>query len=85
MTSVDRPSVRVFFFGATAAAVKLRERRLDLDRIENVGDALNKLVKLYPRLSDHRLLVALNEEYVSPETTLEEGDELAIFTAVSGG
>jgi molybdopterin converting factor small subunit len=30
-------------------------------------------------------LIAVNEEYAESETTLKPGDELAIFTPVSGG
>jgi len=35
-------------------------------------------------LSDN-LLIAVNQEYTSEETLLEEGDELAFFPPVTGG
>ena len=79
------PSVKILFFGATADAAGTREEPLELNNVSNVGDAVNILLDRYPSLSRHKLLVAVNEEYVSPETALNEGDELAIFTAVSGG
>ncbi len=79
------PSVKILFFGATAEAAGTREEALELNNVPTVGDALNTLLDRHPRLSTHKLLIAVNEEYVTPETVLNEGDELAIFTAVSGG
>ena len=41
----------------------------------------------YPKLAGptFRLLYAVNQNYVSPEHVLREGDELAIIPPVSGG
>jgi molybdopterin converting factor small subunit len=33
----------------------------------------------------HQLLFAVNQEYASGDEPLKNGDELAVFTAVSGG
>ena len=79
------PSVKILFFGATADAAGEREGVLELNNVSSVGDAVNALLDRHPRLSAYRLLIAVNEEYVSPDAVLTEGDELAIFTAVSGG
>jgi molybdopterin converting factor small subunit len=46
---------------------------------------VQRLVGDHPGLGIRRLLFAVNEEYVSPTARLKDGDELAIFTAVSGG
>ena len=48
-------------------------------------DIVDRLVKEHPALSRHKLLFAVNQEYVASDTPLKNGDELAIFTAVSGG
>ena len=79
------PSVKILFFGATAEAAGTREEALELNDISNVDDAVRTLLDRHPRLSTHKLLIAVNEEYASPETLLNNGDELAVFTAVSGG
>jgi len=36
-------------------------------------------------LRSHKLLVAVNQEYAGDAMPLKDGDEVAIFTAVSGG
>ena len=85
MQTEKLPYVKVLFFGATAEAAGAREATLELTNVSNVGDAMETLLDRHPRLSAHKLLIAVNEEYVAPETFLNEGDELAVFTAVSGG
>lgn len=75
--------VKTLFFGATADIVGKREIYLEYG--STVGGVLEQLKQTNPGLSKHKLLVALNEEYVSPETTVRDGDTLAVFTAVSGG
>jgi molybdopterin converting factor small subunit len=77
--------VKILFFGATAHAVGRREIGLELGNGSTVGDALNQLKQSNPGLGKHKLFVALNEEYVSLDTSVQDGDTLAIFTAVSGG
>lgn len=85
MQPAKLPSVKILFFGATADAAGRREEALELNNVPTVGDAVNTLLNRHPGLSVHKLLIAVNEEYVTPETFLNEGDELAVFTAVSGG
>lgn len=79
------PSVKILFFGATADAAGARDETLELDEASKVADAVNTLLDRHPRLSGHKLLIAVNEEYVAADTALNDGDELAVFTAVSGG
>jgi Molybdopterin converting factor, small subunit len=75
----------VLFFGATADLTGRRQIDLDLEAGATVGRVLETVRQSHSGLSKHRLLVALNEEYVSLETAVHDGDTLAVFTAVSGG
>jgi molybdopterin converting factor small subunit len=77
--------VRVLFFGATAAAAGTNTLELNLDDRSNTGQVYDDLLERFPELSRHRLLFAVNQEYASRSTPLNAGDELAVFTAVSGG
>ena len=77
--------VRVLFFGATADVVGEREVEFPISDCDTASDLLEKLAAYHPVLRNHKLLLALNEEYISPETGLSDGDNLAVFTAVSGG
>jgi molybdopterin synthase sulfur carrier subunit len=77
--------VRVLFFGATAALVGTREVEATIDESDSPTNVLKRFAATHPALRSHRFLFAVNEEYVADNSLLKEGDELAIFTAVSGG
>ena len=77
--------VSVLFFGATADEVGRREIELDFPESIRADGAFARIVDQFPRLSQHKLLFAINQEYASGDETVRDGDELAVFTAVSGG
>ena len=77
--------VQVLFFGATADETGEREIKVSFDENINAKRAFAEIVEKYPRLKDHKLLFAVNQEYSNGDEKLNDGDELAIFTAVSGG
>jgi len=77
--------VQVLFFGATAD--ETGEREIEISLAENVkaNQAFAEIIGKFPRLAQHKLLFAVNQEYANGEEIIREGDELAVFTAVSGG
>lgn len=77
--------VQVLFFGATADEIGEREVEFSLNESIKAERAFAEIVEKYPRLKNHKLLFAVNQEYASGAENLSDGDELAIFTAVSGG
>jgi molybdopterin converting factor small subunit len=77
--------LNVLFFGATAATAGKRHLQLELCEPATAGAALSAVLELIPGLARHRLLYSVNEEYISEDIELNEGDEIAVFTAVSGG
>lgn len=85
MECVGEMDLNLLFFGATADATESRELSLHIEDGANVSAAVDILMSRFPNLKGHRLLVAVNQEYVSGEALLKDGDELAIFTPVSGG
>jgi molybdopterin converting factor small subunit len=78
-------NVHVLFFGATAEAVGERKIEVDLEVGIKSVVAFRQIVSAYPNLQKHTLLFAVNQEYADGSETLKTGDELGIFTAVSGG
>jgi len=78
-------SLSVLFFGVTADIAGSRESDVDVPVGESVEALLIHLVGRFPNLASQKLLIAVNEEYVDTDTILKDGDEVAIFTAVSGG
>ena len=78
-------NVKVLFFGATADIVGNRELAFDFENGTKSDSAFRQVVEKFPKLAEHTLLFALNQDYVNEVVTISENDELAIFTAVSGG
>jgi len=77
--------VKVLFFGATADVAGKREVELTFGRPVNVQEAFAGILEKFPGLNSHKLLFARNQEYINGLEMVEDGDELAVFTAVSGG
>jgi molybdopterin converting factor small subunit len=77
--------VRVLFFGATADVVKKREIEIVCDEKSVAREAFDEILAEFPALTKHKLLFSVNQNYSSGEEIIRDGDELAIFTAVSGG
>ena len=78
-------NVQVLFFGATADETGEREVEINFNENTKANDAFAEILAKYPRLANHKLLFAVNQEYASGDETINDGDELAVFTAVSGG
>jgi len=77
--------VQVLFFGATADETGEREIEVLLAESAKADKAFAEIVEKFPRLKNHKLLFAVNQEYANGDEIIKNGDELAIFTAVSGG
>lgn len=77
--------VQVLFFGATADATGEREIEIDLEDEARAETAFARIIEKFPQLQKHSLLFAVNQEYANGGETIRNGDELAVFTAVSGG
>jgi molybdopterin synthase sulfur carrier subunit len=77
--------VKVLFFGATADTVGKREAGISFEGHITAEEAFYAIQAEYPQLAKHKLLFTRNQEYVKGDEVIEEGDELAVFTAVSGG
>ena len=83
----NKVSIRVLFFGAARDVVDANPLDLSLDAPATVGSAFQSLVARFAQLErfGRSLLFAVNQEYATPDTLLQENDELAVFPPVSGG
>ena len=79
--------VRVLFFGAARDVVDANELELSLDAPATIGSAFETLAARFSELErfGRSLLFAVNQEYATRDTRLNENDELAVFPPVSGG
>lgn len=77
--------IQALFFGATADIVGVRSKSIESENSVTTPQIVDQIVLEFPDLRRHKLLFSVNQEYVSGDVTVKDGDELAIFTAVSGG
>jgi molybdopterin synthase catalytic subunit len=80
-------TIRVLFFGAARDVVDQNPLLLSLEETATVARAFQQLVERFGGLErfGRSLLFAVNQEYATQDTVLQDNDELAIFPPVSGG
>ena len=79
--------INVLFFGAARDVVDQNPLSLSVEGTATVSRAFQQLVERFGGLErfGRSLLFAVNQEYATPDTNLNDNDELAIFPPVSGG
>ena len=77
----------VLLFSVLKQKVGEGRLRLHFEAPVTGEDLLDHLVGRYPIIGDYRSVVrlAVNQEYVPGTVVLQEGDEVALITPVSGG
>src|SRR5687768_12697872 len=80
-------NVRVLFFGAARDVVDANSLDISLASPATVASAFRQLAARFAQLErfGRSLLFAVNQEYATPDTQLNDNDELAVFPPVSGG
>ena len=78
-------SARVLFFGATASIANKREISVTVESGLTAAEVLEVVISQNPGLASYKLHISLNQQYADGDELVRDGDELAIFTAVSGG
>jgi len=79
--------VRVLLFGMLKDIAGKSSDSMDLPEQASVRDVLARYECSIPRFKESlpSLAFAVNQQYAKPETTLHDGDELALLPPVSGG
>jgi molybdopterin converting factor small subunit len=77
--------IRVLFFGATAAVTGCRKIEMNDAHGVSARELFVRVLNNFPDLSRHKLLMSVNQEFSTGSEVIRAGDEIAIFTAVSGG
>lgn len=79
-------TVTVLLFASYADAIGRSSLRLDVETGATAGDIVEKVREM---TGDNRLppapMVAVNEQYASPDIQLRPGDEVALIPPVAGG
>ena len=77
---------RIKAFGVSREIIGDRVLEMEVPNRYPVAALKKELFLRYPKLSELRsLYIAVNSEYASETTILQEGDEIALIPPVSGG
>ena len=78
--------VKIALFGITKEIIGSAKLNYPLGEQASVKALLSSLKASYPALGNlNSLLIAVNDEYATPEQLLTEQDEIAMFPPVCGG
>jgi len=77
--------VSILFFGATADITGQRRVEVAIAPETTASEVSQNLIAEYPRLASHKIHISLNQQYATGDEIVRDGDEFAIFAAVSGG
>lgn len=83
---IQKLKVKILAFGISKDILGTSAINLELDQHATVGQLKAKLCaehKEFQKLSS--LMIAVNSEYASTDTILNENDEIALIPPVSGG
>ena len=80
-------TITVKLFAAFGEAFGVSEITLELPPDTPVSQVLESSIAQYPQLEQwrERTRFGLNMEFVSPDTILQDGDEVVLIPPVSGG
>ncbi len=79
--------INALFFASIRSLLKKKGDEIELPEKSLIRDLKNELIIRHPEL-DRAIaasLTAVNHEFANDETELEDGDEVAFFSHVSGG
>jgi len=79
--------VRVLFFGMLKDIVGRSSEESDVPAGASLGTVFDDYARRYPPLREvaRSIVIARNQEFADPSTTVQEGDEVAFLPPVSGG
>ena len=79
--------IKVLFFASCREISGVTSADVHLGETATTTDLMTELIELYPALSQREgdLKLAVNQAYITTETNLKEGDEVALLPPISGG
>ena len=79
--------VEVLLFASCSDIVGSRKLDLEIAQDASVQGLVDNLLATYPRLSgiEKSMMISVNQEYVTRDQSIKDGDEVALIPPVSGG
>ncbi len=84
---VDRVRVTVLLFSSLRQRLGKRLLEAEVGQGSSGEALLDRLAELYPAVAEYRPVIrlAVNAAYTAGDVVLQDGDEVALITPVSGG
>ncbi|MBT4478312.1 MAG: MoaD/ThiS family protein [Flavobacteriales bacterium] len=76
-------TIKVLFFGSLEDVVGVKEK--DFSDIKTSDSLFNILKRSYPELNKKTYQVAINQQIINKNTTLSNGDTIALLPPFAGG
>ncbi len=82
-----RMRLKIRYFGSASDDAGTAEETIEIPDGSGISTVHARIAEMHPAIGKrwHNLLIAVNQSYVSGDPKLGNGDEIAIFPAVSGG
>ncbi len=79
--------VKLKFFGQLRDLAKIDEENFEIKEDAQISELLSSLGEHIPAIREHLKVTtcAINNEYVSKDAVLQEGNEVALLPPISGG
>lgn len=75
--------INIKFFGVLSELAK--SSAIIIDNVNSTDELLTSLNNRYPGFDKHDVLLAVNNKQIKTNTTLNEGDNIAVMPPFSGG
>ncbi|MCX7759993.1 MAG: molybdopterin converting factor subunit 1 [Hydrogenothermaceae bacterium] len=78
--------IKVLYFSSLKDRIGKSSEDIEING-NSLEELKDKITQLHPEISDYlsKIMFAINEEYVSTDVILKEGDVVALIPPVSGG
>ncbi|MCU5745177.1 molybdopterin converting factor subunit 1 [Staphylococcus sp. SQ8-PEA] len=77
--------MRILYFAELKETLQLEQEDIDLSYDLTVEDFKSDLFQRHPAIKDKAFQVAVNEEFVTNDDVIQQGDTVALIPPVSGG
>jgi len=77
--------IEILLFGVLSDIVSKEAICLDIEEGTTVAMVLKTIYGQFPQLCDYEFRVAVNQTLISDETTVKNGDKMALLPPFAGG
>lgn len=76
-------NVNVTFYGVLAELAQ--KPSISLHGVSNTDELKQQLLQQYPDMAKHNFIVAVNNQLINKNTSITNGDQIAVMPPFSGG